>query len=271
MINPHSRCSLSARHGNDPPVTTAVVEATVGGYSSCLLRTTADEGGRGDDTYLTWAGCAPAFCRPPMLPSIPTFFCLFLFLQLILTWLKRWLIFISLPLTSIYITPAFIPLIWSLSSSNLSLFHTISSLSWPLFPSSNLFPVLPRPICASQQAQSGACTPHEQRLWECIEILIDPACKTAFRAIRGGSTAAPKQRVWTLGTATVMQWQMVARWSKANKKKRKRERAHAYTWGRNSSRQLASSHASAKFPPGDSIYWSEHVNPVLMWTLIHLS
>lgn len=109
-------------------MTTAVVAATVGGYSSCLLRMTADEGGVGDDTCLTsgWmctcvlspssASIDPYFHLPFLIPA--THFDIFL---------KRWLIFtvFSLPLTSVHTTPVFIILISSLSSSEPYIFHAI--------------------------------------------------------------------------------------------------------------------------------------------------
>lgn len=129
MINPHSRCSLSPRHGNDPPATTAVVVATVGGYSSCLLRMTADEGSVGDDTCLT-SGRMCTCVLSTSSASIDLYFYLpFLvaathfdiFLKHLF---KIWYLF-SLPLKFIYITLVFIILISSLSSSNLSIFHVI--------------------------------------------------------------------------------------------------------------------------------------------------
>lgn len=58
------------------------------------------------------------------------------------------------------------------------------TLSCPLYASSNLFPVLPRSISASQRKLQGS-----------IEILIALVSKTAFRAICGGSKAAPRQSV----------------------------------------------------------------------------
>lgn len=215
------------------------------------------------------AGCAPASWRPPLLLSICNFIRLFLLLQLILTFSKIWERFIFLTIHICLHHFSFHHTHFFLRATSPS-FMPSFALSFPSYPSSNLFPVLPRSISTSQQAQSDPCTPHKRRLRESIEILMAAAGKTAFRAICGGSAAAPRQRVWTLGTVMVTQWQMEARWKEANEKK-KRECAHAYTWEGNSSRQLAPLHASAEFPPGDSIYYSEHVNPILTRTFIHLS
>lgn len=76
----------------------------------------------------------------------------------------------------------------------------------------------PCSISTSQQAQSDPCTSHKRRLRESIEILMAAAVKTALYVICGGSAAVPRQRVWTLGTAMVTQWQMEMRWSKMTKK-----------------------------------------------------
>lgn len=195
MINPYSRHSLSPRHGNDPPATTAVVVATVGGYSSRLLRMTADEGGVGEGTRLT-SGRMCTCVLSPSSASIDLYFYLPFLLPATHSdlFLNRWLVFIFLATqlhlhhSSFHHTYSISPL----SSSNPSIFHAIIYSFMPLsIPAPSCFPVHPRSISTSQQAPSGACTPHERKLRERIEILMAPA----FRTLRGGSAAAPRQRV----------------------------------------------------------------------------
>lgn len=78
-------------------MTTAVVAATVGGYSSCLLRMTADEGGIGDDTCLTSGRMCTCVLSPSSASIDPYFHLPFLIpAKHFDIFLKRWLIFIFL-------------------------------------------------------------------------------------------------------------------------------------------------------------------------------
>lgn len=248
MINPHSRCSLSPHHGNDPPATTAVVVATVGGYSSCLLRMTADEGGVGDDTCLT----SGRMCTCVLLTSSASID-LYFYLPFLVAathfaiFLKRsfgiYFPYHSNSCTSLFSSYLSHPFLPPTSPS----FMLSFTRSCPLFPSSDLLPCAPllhqhlpagserRLYPPRAQASGeywnidGSCLPSDPRgVHGCTETKI-----VNFKKCDGNAVADGGEVEWN-------------KW-----RKRKRE--------------------SAEFPLGDSIYESEHVNPILTWTFIHLS